>query len=143
MGEALPRGLEIRHAVLDELDRTVETPEHGRTSTLDLVGADWALFAGPHGAPWLSAATEAAAALDITLSAHSAPDGTLPGLVPDGAVLVRPDHFVAWRADRLAADPGTAVERTLAALLGREMSRMLTDGRPRQGTTRPGPLPAG
>ncbi|GCD33680.1 FAD-dependent oxidoreductase [Streptomyces chrestomyceticus JCM 4735] len=98
--------------------RPLKTPENGRTSTLDLAGADWALFAGSHGAPWRPAATEAAAALGITLSTHRVPDGTLPGLASDGAVLVRPDHFVAWRADRLAADPGTAVKRTLAALLG-------------------------
>ncbi|OKI01359.1 FAD-binding monooxygenase [Streptomyces sp. CB02923] len=96
----------------------LETPGNGRTSTLDLAGADWTLFAGPLGTPWLSAATEAAAALGIVLDAHRVPDGALPGLAPDGAVLVRPDHFVAWRADRLAADPVTAVQRTLAALLG-------------------------
>ncbi|MFH8407462.1 FAD-dependent monooxygenase [Streptomyces sp. NPDC018019] len=99
--------------------RPLEPAEDGRTSTHDLAGADWALIAGPQGAPWLPAATEAAAAFGITLTAHRVPAGTLPGLAHDGAVLVRPDHFVAWRADGLAADPGTAVKRTLAALLGR------------------------
>ncbi|KOT86502.1 FAD-binding monooxygenase [Streptomyces sp. NRRL F-5755] len=102
--------------------RTLEHLEHakdGRTSTHDLVGADWALIAGPQGAAWLPAATEAAAAFGITLTAHRVPAGTLPGLAPEGAVLVRPDHFVAWRADGPAADPGTTVKRTLATLLGR------------------------
>ncbi|WP_157851604.1 hypothetical protein [Streptomyces monomycini] len=96
--------------------RPVEMPDNGRISTLDLVGADWALFAGPHGVPWPSAATEATAALGITLSAHSVPDDTLPGLAPDGAaLLVRPDRFVAWRGPprrrpghRRRADAGRA-----------------------------------
>ncbi|MEU7592978.1 FAD-dependent monooxygenase [Streptomyces sp. NPDC039022] len=134
-GHRLPhRSLETPETL--ESFKALEALENGRTSTLDLVGADWALFAGPHGAPWLPAATEAAAALGITLSAHRVPDGTLPGLAPDGAVLVRPDHFVAWRADRLAADPGTAVERTLAALLGQgdepdaPGDRRISHGRP-------------
>ncbi|MFI0259305.1 FAD-dependent monooxygenase [Streptomyces sp. NPDC017056] len=94
----------------------------GRASTLDLVGTDWALLAGPRGAAWLPAATTAAAAFGITLNAHQVPGGLLPGLAADGAALVRPDHFVAWRADRLAADPGTVVKRTLAALLARASS---------------------
>ncbi|MFD7663986.1 FAD-dependent monooxygenase [Streptomyces sp. NPDC059788] len=98
--------------------RPLERTDAALTSTLDLVGRDWALLTGSRGAPWLPAATGAAAAFGLTLNAHRVPDGALPGLAPDGAVLVRPDHFVAWRADHLADDPGSAVKRTLATLLG-------------------------
>ncbi|MEV5594540.1 FAD-dependent monooxygenase [Streptomyces sp. NPDC052496] len=102
------------------VDVPKDGPEGGRVSTLDLAGADWSLLTGPRGAPWQAAATQSAAALGIPLEAHRVPDGALPGLAPDGAVLVRPDHFVAWRADHLTADPGTAVERALTALLGQD-----------------------
>ena len=38
------------------------------------------------------------------------------GLGPGGALLVRPDQHVAWRASDLPADPGLALRRALAAL---------------------------
>jgi putative polyketide hydroxylase len=58
-----------------------------------------------------------------------APDGDLAdkgetfaqayGLGPDGAVLVRPDAVVAWRAPAGAGDPRSAVEEALRRLLFR------------------------
>jgi Aromatic-ring hydroxylase, C-terminal len=59
-----------------------------------------------------------------------APDGDLVdkgerfaqayGLGPDGAVLVRPDAVVAWRASPDAGDPRAAVEEALRRLLFRD-----------------------
>ena len=59
-----------------------------------------------------------------------APDGDLVekgetfaqayGLGPDGAVLVRPDAVVAWRAPADTADPRSAVEEALRRLLSRQ-----------------------
>ena len=42
------------------------------------------------------------------------------GLGPDGAVLVRPDAVVAWRAPTDAGDPPAAVEEALRRLLFRQ-----------------------
>ena len=41
------------------------------------------------------------------------------GLSASGATLVRPDGFVAWRADALAADPERELSRAVGAILAR------------------------
>ena len=59
------------------------------------------LLAGPAGAGWAGVAQEAAAALGVPLHAHVLSAERFPGAygVPaDGASLVRPDGFVAWRS---------------------------------------------
>ena len=40
------------------------------------------------------------------------------GLSASGATLVRPDGFVAWRAERLPPAPGIALRRALDSSLG-------------------------
>jgi putative polyketide hydroxylase len=40
------------------------------------------------------------------------------GLEPGGAVLVRPDGFVAWRTREVLSDPVRALESALQSLLG-------------------------
>ncbi len=40
------------------------------------------------------------------------------GIGPDGAVLVRPDQHVAWRAAELPEDPEGALRHTLDELFG-------------------------
>ncbi|MGB6761462.1 MAG: hypothetical protein WBE66_03005, partial [Mycobacterium sp.] len=42
------------------------------------------------------------------------------GLSPGGALLVRPDDFVGWRADQLPADPEHDLCRVLSAILARD-----------------------
>jgi len=81
-----------------------------QVSILDLFGRDFALLAGPRGGAWQDAARAAAFALGVELSTYVADDGsggfedagepfcTAYGISPQGAVLVRPDGFVAWRA---------------------------------------------
>ncbi|MFF0964472.1 FAD-dependent oxidoreductase [Streptomyces sp. NPDC003703] len=60
---------------------------------------------------------------DLTPEAPPAPDTPAPdwaaahGTTPDGAVLVRPDGFVAWRTRTPAPDPRTTLRETLATLL--------------------------
>jgi 2-polyprenyl-6-methoxyphenol hydroxylase-like FAD-dependent oxidoreductase len=74
-----------------------------RISTLDLFGESFVLLAGPQADTWAQAADGA------EIAAHRVgapgglgdPDGAFPeayGITPAGAVLVRPDGFVAWRA---------------------------------------------
>jgi putative polyketide hydroxylase len=113
-----------------------------RISTLDLFG-NFVLFAGPRGASWVSAAPAVAAEfghlpLDVYRVGHdvsvveglahgsSGPEGSLGqsaghtgfceryGLSDTGATLVRPDGFVAWRAEHAAADPRAALQEALA-----------------------------
>jgi putative polyketide hydroxylase len=79
-----------------------------RISTLDLFDGGFVLLAGSDGMPWQKAAVEAARSLGIKLSAYRVgPGGDLldvengwqkMGVSSEGAVLVRPDSFVAWRS---------------------------------------------
>jgi hypothetical protein len=98
-----------------------------RVSTLDLCGPGFTLFTGESGAPWQPAAAKASAELGISLPAHrigAAEDtdghwAAATGLAPDGALLVRPDEFVGWRADTLPGDPERELVQALSAILGR------------------------
>ena len=42
------------------------------------------------------------------------------GVEDDGAVLVRPDQFVAWRSRDRAQDQAAVLSRVLGTILGRE-----------------------
>ncbi len=62
-------------------------------STLDLFGKNFVLLAGPEGAKWGE---------HPQLEVHRVTDSGFPeayGITPQGAVLVRPDGFVAWRGE--------------------------------------------
>jgi 2-polyprenyl-6-methoxyphenol hydroxylase-like FAD-dependent oxidoreductase len=111
-----------------------------RVSTLDLFGNGFVLLAGPRGAAWQQAAQAAAERLGVGLDAYQVAGGDdadsadpaagiLAGdgnrfrsayrMAPDGAVLVRPDGFVAWRA----ADGAGATAGAMAAVLSRVLDR--------------------
>ena len=101
-----------------------------RISTLDLLGAGFTVLTGDAGAAWRSSAAYAAATLGVPVAAHRiGPDGDVAdvdgqwaartGLAPEGALLIRPDDVVGWRADTLSADSDTALCRALSAILGR------------------------
>ncbi|MCC8337613.1 FAD-dependent monooxygenase [Streptomyces sp. R1] len=106
-----------------------------RLSTLDLYEDSLVLLsdaAQPTG--WHEAATEVAAALRVPLKPYRV--GGTPGadLVPDdeetdwarahgvtrgGAVLIRPDGFVAWRSPGPAPDPEAMLRQVVATVLAR------------------------
>jgi putative polyketide hydroxylase len=102
-----------------------------RLSTLDLYERTCVLLTGPGGAAWHEAGRRAADALGVPLDCYrvgTEPDhelapeqGTdwaeLHGTAPDGAVLVRPDGFVAWRAERAASDPYALLTEVLRDVL--------------------------
>ena len=103
-------------------------------STLDLFGGAFVLLAGPRGAAWCRAAHSASKNFPgLAIDAHliGSPDLQDPagqfaqahGLSQDGAVMVRPDGFVAWRAKELAGDPQHTLEGVFDALLMRRRVR--------------------
>jgi hypothetical protein len=59
-------------------------------STLDLLGHDFVLLAGPDGEAWCQAGAR-------IIKNNAFPDAY--GITPSGAVLIRPDGFVAWRGE--------------------------------------------
>ncbi|RKT55615.1 FAD-dependent oxidoreductase [Saccharothrix australiensis] len=100
-----------------------------RVSTVDLAGG-FVVLAGPAGGAWSVAAGEVSDELGVPVTAYRvAADGdlvdpeerwaALAGIKPDGALLVRPDGFVGWRAVAGVDAPGTALGGALRAILAR------------------------
>ncbi|ANN18784.1 FAD-binding monooxygenase [Amycolatopsis orientalis] len=92
-----------------------------RLSTLDLLGPQWTLMTGDGGTGWLTVGTEELRVRRITAAmadGDRAAFARMAGTGPDGALLVRPDGFVAWRSHGLPADPDRAVRSALRTLLG-------------------------
>ncbi len=115
-------GTRVPHVVLQRND--------GYLSTLDLCGGDFVLLAGAEGQAWCEAAGHAADRLGIDLEAYciggahdlSTQDERWPaafGVTEFGALLIRPDGYVGWRARAVLPHP----ERVLAAVLARLLSR--------------------
>lgn len=101
-----------------------------RVSTFDLLDGRFVLLAGPAGASWQEAAAQAAVSLGIALAAYRVgADGDLidlengwqrkMDLPAEGAVLVRPDGFVAWRARTQPAEAELKLTQVLATVLCR------------------------
>ncbi|QBD76448.1 FAD-dependent oxidoreductase [Ktedonosporobacter rubrisoli] len=101
-----------------------------RISTLDLLGRGFVLLSGPEGSGWLGAAQNVAAHTGVELEAYRVgPIGELLdpeqrwlkacGISASGALLIRPDGFVAWRAEQLAPEPEQELEHVLTRILGR------------------------
>ena len=97
-------------------------------STLDLAGPGFVLLAGEAGAAWCHAVRAVGAQLGIPVDVYRVgadadlgdPDGRFAavyGTGMDGATLIRPDGFVAWRTGSGADD--------CAAVLGGVLSRVL------------------
>jgi hypothetical protein len=87
---------------------------HDGVSTLDLVGRGFTLLTAESTGAW-------SVPESIVLQTISPEDrnGWLSAtrLQPDGALLVRPDAFVAWRTESLPADPIAELGRVLTAVL--------------------------
>lgn len=94
-----------------------------RISTLDLFGRGFVLLAGPDGQGWVDAAREAAIAAhrvgaDGDLADVDERFLTIYALAPDGALLVRPDGFVAWRSTPATRMSSQALREALQHALG-------------------------
>jgi putative polyketide hydroxylase len=104
--------------------------QHGqRISTLDLIDGRFVLLVGPAGKLWQKTAPAVAASRGIALAVYRlAADGDLLdrkdgwrtklGMSDAGAVLVRPDGFVAWRST-LPINPERKLGQVISSILGR------------------------
>lgn len=93
-----------------------------RSSTIDLFDGSFVLLTSSE--RWCRAAREAAAALELSVLAQIIPDpgwATLYGVGQEGAVLVRPDGYVAWRTRDASDDMVGEVERILGTVLHRDL----------------------
>ncbi|WP_433682828.1 FAD-dependent monooxygenase [Nocardia sp. CA-119907] len=93
-----------------------------RVSTLDLVASHFTLLVGPDGATWLGAARAVADRLLVPLRTMviDTPEWLRQVGIPEqGALLVRPDQMIAWRAPTTPPDPADALGRVLARILAR------------------------
>ncbi|MFD6969511.1 FAD-dependent oxidoreductase [Streptomyces sp. NPDC059979] len=103
-----------------------------RVSTLDLYECSFVLLSGA-GTPWQEAAEQVAEELPARLDAYTIGSGPDADLVQEGeadwtevhrmnaegAVLVRPDGFVAWRSEGAVADPRATLYEVLSTVLRR------------------------
>ncbi|MFD3438676.1 FAD-dependent oxidoreductase [Streptomyces sp. NPDC058685] len=106
------------------------TGQNGRVSTVDLYEQSLVLLCAEN-SPWRDGARKAAAGLSVPLEAYAIGSGPAAdlapedgedwaerhGTTPEGAVLVRPDGFVAWRSPGAAADPEATLRKVLTEVL--------------------------
>jgi 2,4-dichlorophenol 6-monooxygenase len=100
-----------------------------RVSTLDIVGRGaFTVLAREDGEAWVQAARALAAEIALPLHAMRIGEGgdltdpsgrwaSVAGTEIDGALLVRPDGHVGWRAARLHADPARALREAVARIV--------------------------
>jgi hypothetical protein len=94
--------------------------DDSRKSTLDLFGPRFVLLAGREGHAWCDHATSAAGPLGVDLGVHRIADEAFCaayGIEADGAVLIRPDGFVGWRARTSGGASAETITRALSVLL--------------------------
>ncbi|GCE46355.1 putative polyketide hydroxylase [Thermosporothrix hazakensis] len=102
-----------------------------RLSTLDLFDARFVLLTGEEGSAWLSAAQEVASRQGLALATYRIGTDnadlmaeqqqwyTTYGITPTGAVIVRPDGYIAWRATEKCDDPLQILDSVFSHLLCR------------------------
>jgi 2-polyprenyl-6-methoxyphenol hydroxylase-like FAD-dependent oxidoreductase len=102
---------------------------HEQISTIDLFGPHFVLLAGSDGDAWRKAAHGIGTTWPPLLAYTVGENGDLSdpdsnwheayGVDADGAVLVRPDGYVAWRSRSAASNPLQALHGAFDSLLGR------------------------
>ncbi|MEQ8514724.1 MAG: FAD-dependent monooxygenase, partial [Chromatocurvus sp.] len=116
-------GAPLPHAWLQRRD--------GKLSSIDLCGrGEFALITGTGGEAWAEAAKTVSAALDLPINATVIGPGKavedpfgefarLRETNEDGALLVRPDFIVGWRAKKLSKTPESDLRQALEQILGK------------------------
>ncbi len=137
---ALPVGTEVGLCYEDPQHPSGEPGTHAahivlqrfacKLSTFDLFGKHMVLLIGSQGEKWVCAAHRLAERLGLPLDIYHI-DGqgglvdvqghflTAYGIEADGAVLVRPDGFIGWRAVNAEEHPELELEKALTRMLGR------------------------
>ena len=103
--------------------RAPHRPTADGGSTLDLYGETFVLLTGHNGSAWAAAADATGVEIrSYTLGTDiNVEDGEQAhGIGADGAVLVRPDGFVAWRSETGADDPATVLGDVLRTILANQ-----------------------
>jgi 2-polyprenyl-6-methoxyphenol hydroxylase-like FAD-dependent oxidoreductase len=99
-----------------------------QVSTIDLFGGHWVLVSGPNGHRWSDLLRRNPATRLVAMAGHGLlPDGELDdvsnrwsfayGVDADGAVLIRPDGFIAWRRATAAGDVQGDFDQALESVL--------------------------
>jgi 2,4-dichlorophenol 6-monooxygenase len=130
-------GAPLPHAWIDDEDGN-------RRPVKDLVAPGrFLLIAGEDGQAWCEAArllaAEAGVPLDAVRIGHLDGDYHDPRctwqrhrqIASDGAVLVRPDRFFAWRSPAGASDPRAVLAAALSQILARTAGQLASPARPR------------
>ncbi|MFE3450580.1 FAD-dependent monooxygenase [Nonomuraea sp. NPDC059194] len=111
-------GSRAPHVVLDWDGRPI--------SALDLFGSGFVLLAGPYGQQWVDAGRAVRDRLGVRLAPHRIGGELLDvegvwqeryGVGGSGAVLVRPDGYIAWRSHGADLDPVGTLESALGRIL--------------------------
>jgi hypothetical protein len=104
-----------------------------RISSIDLLGKDYVVFAGPDGEAWCRAARAVSGKLGIAVDAYRiGPHDDMIGgdsrfaeayrLAGSAAVLMRPDGFIAWRTGAAEGDAERSLSEILSRILCREIA---------------------
>ncbi|KQX91548.1 FAD-dependent monooxygenase [Streptomyces clavifer] len=129
----VPEGMELRGEPGTRAPHLWVGRDGKRVSTLDLYERSFVLLCDAGHPEWRAAATRVAERLALRLDVFAIGSGPGADLEPlggadwaaahgtgaEGAVLVRPDAFVAWRSEGAAADAEATLHEALTALLRR------------------------
>ncbi len=127
LSDYLPTARPGSHAPHVWLERNGE-----RLSTIDLFDRGFTLLTGPNGHAWRDAGSLVSRRLRIPLHSYRVGEhgdvrdthqgwATTYGVGRDGAVLVRPDGYVAWRSPRGTQKPVIELEGILKTMLAHEL----------------------
>jgi putative polyketide hydroxylase len=108
----------------------VERNKHA-ISTQDLTGRGFVLLVGAEGDAWTEAASRVATQLGVDIAVYRLGTDLFDpldavrartGLTTNGALLIRPDGFIAWRAVDKEGDPSARLADALSRVLGRTLA---------------------
>ncbi|MFD3493274.1 FAD-dependent oxidoreductase [Streptomyces sp. NPDC058690] len=128
----VPRGLQLTGEPGSRAPHLWVRQAGERKSTLDLYERSFVLLCDGADVAWRGAAVRVADRLSLRLDAFGIGSGSdlepengadwaeAHGTTAEGAVLVRPDGFVAWRSAGSVPDPEATLHEVLATLLSRD-----------------------
>ena len=97
----------------------------GAVSSLDWFGRRFVFLTGSQGSSWCACGAEGARAAGIELDVRQVDDPVFAeayGITPSGAVAVRPDGFIGWRAQTGEEASATTVRRVLESLMANSLA---------------------